>query len=112
MYWIEICTDGSYLLGNEEHSLPLESLEALDSHESERSGDEWAKIVLPYQLVTEHGVFIWEVEIIEYMQLDVASFLGYSLKEYPKSVTLKDEVTFCLQDGWLNPAKSTLDLKP
>ncbi|WP_223526702.1 hypothetical protein [Pseudomonas sp. BF-B-26] len=105
MYWIEICTDGSYMRDGQEHCLPLESVEALDSHESERLGNEWAKIVLPYQLETEHGVFLWQVEIIEYLQLGVTSFLGYSLKEFPEDVVLKEEVTFCLQDGWANPGK-------
>ncbi|WP_180988371.1 hypothetical protein [Pseudomonas protegens] len=41
-----------------------------------------------------------------------SSYLGYSIKELPKNMALEEEVTFSLQDGWLNPTKPTLDLKP
>lgn len=105
MYWIEICSDGSYMYDGKEHSLPSQNLEALEGHEYERHGNEWAKIALPYQIETQHGRFVWQVEIIEYFRLGATSFLGYSLKEFPKNVALKEEVTFCLQDGWTHSHK-------
>lgn len=105
MYWIEICTDGSYLWNHQEFSISTESLEVADTCESARSGNDWARIVTTFQAETEHGVFSWDVEIIEYLELGVASFIGYSLTHFPEGVVLKDEVTFQLQDGWLNPPR-------
>lgn len=105
MYWIEICTDGSYLLDHQEFRISTESLEEQGFHESERFGNDWVRIVSTFQAETDHGTFSWEVEFIEYLELGVASFIGFSLKEFPAEVVLKDEVTFRLQDGWLNPPR-------
>ncbi|MEB2855527.1 hypothetical protein VKY20_07910 [Pseudomonas atacamensis] len=111
MYFIEACTDGSYVYGGREFLISSEAIEKLDDVESARSGNEWAKIIFTFSAETVHGVFSWEVEIIEYFEMDVASFLGASIKDYPADVILKDEVTFTLQDGWLNPKKIPPRLK-
>lgn len=105
MYWIEICTDGSYVYAEREYTIPCDGVLELEGHELERSGNEWAKIIIPFEIETVHGRFNWEVEIIEYFEKDVASYLGASIKGYPADVFLKDEITFTLQDGWLNPKK-------
>ena len=112
MYWIEICTDGSYVINGQEYPLLSEGIEEHESSDGERSGNDWAKSIIPFELETEHGVFVWEVEIIEYLGRDVASLLGYRITEYPDHVLLKDEVMFRMQDGWAYPKEPTLDLKP
>lgn len=112
MYWIEIGCDGSYLFEGRKYLLPAEGIVPLDSYESERVGNDRAKITMPFQLSTDHGTFCWNVEIFEYLKLGVASFIGYSITQFPDGVILKDEVTFCLQDGWLNPTESGLDMTP
>jgi len=111
MYWIEICTDGSYVYGEREYPIPCEGIVQLEANEPERSGNEWAKIIIPFEIETDHGYFYWEVEIIEYFEKDVASYLGASIKRYPADVFLKDEVTFTLQDGWLSPKRIPPRLK-
>lgn len=105
MYWVEICTDGSYVYDEKEFFIPSDGIVQLEGYELERSGNDWAKITIPFEIETAHGVFNWDVEIIEYFEKDVASYLGASIKGYPAGVFLKDEVTFRLQDGWLNPKK-------
>ena len=100
MYWIEICTNGSYIHAGKEHFISLEGIQSLESYETVRSDREWARIILPFRFDTNLGTFLWEVEIIEYLQLGVASYIGQSLIVFPDQVILKDEVTFCLQDGW------------
>lgn len=104
MYWIEICTDGSYVYDGQEYSLPSDGIVQLGGSELERSGNRWAKVAIPFELETVHGLFHWDVEIIEYLELGVTSFLGAKIKSYPAEIVLKDEVTFSLQDGWLNPS--------
>lgn len=111
MYWIEAGNDGSYVFEGQEYPLLSEGIEELEGYEGERSGNDWAKVVHCFQLETEHGVFGWEVELIEYLELNVTSFLGYSITEFPSNVLLKDEVTFHIQDGWAYPREPALDLK-
>lgn len=111
MYWIEVCTDGSYVYDGQEYAVSIEGIEQLEGVEIERSGNDWAKIVIPFEIETAHGVFSWDVEIIEYMELGVTSFLGASINGYPSDVILKDEVTFTLQDGWAYPSKKPPRLK-
>ncbi len=111
MYFIEASTDCSYIYGGREFLISNEAIEQLEGVESARLGNEWAKIVFTFFAETVHGAFRWEVEIIEYFEMDVASFLGASIKDYPSDVILKDEVTFTLQDGWLNPKKIPPRLK-
>lgn len=112
MYWIEICNDGSYVIGDQVHPLPAEGIEEYESYNGERSGNEWVKITVPFGIETEHGVFAWEVEIIEYLEREVSSLLGHRITEYPDQVLLKDEVMFRIQEGWAYPKERTLDLKP
>lgn len=111
MYWIEICTDGSYVYDGQEYPLFSEGIEQLEGGEFERSGNDWAKILIPFEIETAHGFFHWDVEIIEYFEMGVASFLGASIKSFPAHIILKEEVTFTLQDGWLNPSKIPPRLK-
>ena len=111
MYWIEICTDGSYVYGEKEYFISTEGIVELEADEFERSGNNWAKIRIPFEMETPHGLFTWDVEIIEYFEKDVASFLGAVISSFPADVFLKDEVTFRLQDGWLNPKRIPPRLK-
>lgn len=112
MYWVEICTDGSYVIDGEEHPLLAEDIQQLESYDVERSGDDWAKVILLFGIETQHGDFAWEVEIIEYLERGVTSFLGYRITQYPEQVYLKNEVMFSIQDGWAYPKEPTLDLQP
>ncbi|MDF5962606.1 hypothetical protein P4117_27285 [Pseudomonas aeruginosa] len=112
MYWIEICTDGSYVVDGQEFPLLSEGIEQLESNDGERSGSDWVKYSTPFELETEHGVFVWEVQLIEYLKLSVVSLLGSRIIKYPNHVLLKDEVMFRIQDGWAYPKEPTLDLKP
>ncbi|MCR8661683.1 hypothetical protein NVV81_04825 [Pseudomonas carnis] len=112
MYWVEICTDGSYVIDGEEHPLLAEGIQQLESYEVERSGDDWAKVILLFGIETQHGDFAWEVEIIEYLERGVTSFLGYRITQHPEQVYLKDEVMFSIQDGWAYPKEPTIDLQP
>lgn len=111
MYWIEICSDGSYLNGGEQYPIMAEGIEQHESVDGERSGNDWAKTIIPFAIETQHGIFAWEVEIIEYLELEVTSFLGYRITEYPEQVLLKDEVMFRIQDGWAYPKEPKLDLQ-
>ncbi|MDF5979461.1 hypothetical protein P4114_21345 [Pseudomonas aeruginosa] len=43
MYWIEICTDGSYVVDGQEFPLLSEGIEQLESNDGERSGSDWVK---------------------------------------------------------------------
>lgn len=101
MYWIERGADGSYLHEDREYPLLTENLVELDSYESERSENDWVRIVFPFELETEHGIFAWDVEIIEYLKLGVASLIGFAISNFPANVILKDEIELRLQDGWL-----------
>lgn len=112
MYWIEICTDGSYVIDGGEYPLLAEGVQQFESHDGGRSGDDWAKVVLHFGIETQHGAFAWEVEIIEYLKRGVTSLLGYRIAHYPEQVLLKDEVIFSIQDGWMYPKEPTLDLQP
>lgn len=112
MYWIEICTDGSYVIDGQEYPLLAEGIEQQEPVYDESSMSDSLEISIPFELETEHGLFAWEVDVIEYRALDVASFLGYRITEYPSTVFLKDEVMFRIQDGWANPRQPSLDLKP
>lgn len=103
MYWIEICTDGSYEADGVEYPLRAEEIEQLESKEGERCGNDWEKAIIPFGIKTLHGYFAWEIEIIEYLERGVTSFLGYAISEYPKGVLLKDEIVFRIQDGWAYP---------
>lgn len=109
MYWIEICTDGSYVADGVEHVLQAEGIEQLESYDSERSGNNWAKTTIPFGIETQHGAFAWEVEIIEYLERGVTSLLGYTITDYPDGVLLKDEVMFRIQDGWAYPKETVPD---
>lgn len=111
MYWVEIYTDGSYVYGEQEYVISTEGIIQLEAQEFERSGNDWAKIRIPFEIETLHGLFAWDVEVIEYFEKDVASFLGASIRSYPADIFLKEEVTFTLQDGWLNPKKIPPRLK-
>jgi len=102
MYWVEIEADGRYIYDGQEYPIPVDDVQEFESYESERFGNDWAKIVIPFLLETEHGNFKWEIEVIEYLKLNVTSFLGFSLKELPSEIILKEEVVFRLQDGWLS----------
>jgi ribosomal protein L16/L10AE len=112
MYWIEICNDGSYMAGGQEYPILADGIVERESYDGERSGNDWAKITIPFRIETAHGVFAWEVEVIEYLERDVTSLLGYRITEYPDHVLLKDEVAFRIQDGWAYPKETTLDLQP
>lgn len=112
MYWIEVGSDGSYVAGGVEYPIQADRIELQESYDGERSGDTWAKTITPFVIETPHGEFHWEVEIIEYLEMGVASLLGYAITGFPSGVLLKDEVVFRLQDGWEYPSKSnTIDLK-
>lgn len=112
MYWIEICTDGSYVHNGQEYPLLAEGIEQCESFNGERAANDWEKVIIPFEIETEHGVFVWEVELIEYLELGVTSLLGYRITQYPDEVLLKDEVMFRIQDGWAYPKQPALDLKP
>jgi len=112
MFWIEICNDGSYVTGGQEYPILADGIVERESYDGERSGNDWAKITIPFRIETEHGVFVWEVEVIEYLEREVTSLLGYRITEYPDHILLKDEVTFRIQDGWAYPKETTLDLQP
>lgn len=112
MYWIEICSDGSYVFGGQEYALPAEGIEQYESAIGDRSGGDRVKVNVPFGVETEHGYFAWEVELIEYLELGVTSLLGSRITAYPDDVLLKDEVMFQIQDGWAYPKQPTLDLKP
>lgn len=112
MHWVEIRTDGSYVYEGQEFPLLTEGIEQHEATETERYGTEWAKTEIPFYLETPHGSFGWIVEIIEYFELGVASYVGASICTFPAKVFLKEEVTFTLQDGWDSPLKPILDLKP
>ncbi|UQS13312.1 hypothetical protein [Pseudomonas sp. HS6] len=103
MYWIEICNDGSYVSEGVEYSLQANDIEIHGSYDGARSGDDWAKSIIPFGIATPHGDFTWEVEIIEYLKKGVTSFIGYALTAYPDGVLLKEEVMFRIQDGWAYP---------
>lgn len=103
MYWIEMEEDGSYIYNGQEYLIPIDDIQELESHESERHGNEWAKIITPFELETEHGRFTWEIQIIEYFDMNVVSFLGFTLTELPSQIILKEEITFRIQDGWISP---------
>ena len=109
MYWIEICTDGSYVHSGQEYPLPVDDIERMESQSAEDADDEF---IIPFQLKTEHGVFVWEVEIIDYVEIGAASLLGSRITRYPDNVFLKDEVIFRMQDGWLSLEQPALDMKP
>lgn len=100
MYWIERGADGSYLHEGVEYALSTENIVELESYETQRSEDDWVRIVFPFELETEHGTFTWDVEIIEYLKLDGASLVGFEITNFPANVVLKDEVELRLQDGW------------
>ncbi|MDY2564051.1 hypothetical protein SON66_12330 [Pseudomonas syringae] len=108
MYWIEICTDGSYESDGVEYPLRAEEIEQLESKEGERSGNDWEKAIIPFAIETLHGYFSWEVEIIEYLERGVTSLLGYTVAECPNGVLLKDEIVFRIQDGWAYPKDPAL----
>lgn len=103
MYWIEIRNDGSYLYEGQEYPLLSDGIVQQESCILEPRGDDWARIIVPFELETEHGVFTWDVEIIEYIALGVTSFLGMEITDYPDGVILKEEVRFRVQDGWAYP---------
>lgn len=105
MYWIEICNDGSYLYQGKEFPLLAEGIVEQESCSQERSGNDWEKIVVPFELETKHGLFTWDVEIIEYLELGVTSFLAMRITGFPSNVILKEDVGFRLQDGWAYPKK-------
>ncbi|EMP3662892.1 hypothetical protein ACM75Y_23295 [Pseudomonas aeruginosa] len=107
MYWIERCADGSYIHGGIEYPLPTDALEELEAYEIERSGDAWAKVIIPFSLETVHGWFRWDVQIIEYPKLGVTSLVGFEITDFPSDVILKDELILRLQDGWAFPNQST-----
>lgn len=111
MFWIEICNDGSYVADGKEYPILTDGIVQRESRDGERSGNDWAKITLPFSIETEHGVFTWEVEVIEYLEREVTSLLGYRIAEHPDHVLLKEEVTFRIQDGWAYPKETTLDLQ-
>lgn len=107
MYWIEVRNDGSYLYEGQEHTLLSEGIVQQESCILEPTGDDWARIIVPFELETEHGVFTWDVEIIEYITLGVTSFLGMKITDFPAGVILKEEVRFRVQDGWAYPKGPT-----
>ncbi len=109
MYWIEICNDGSYVHEGVEYPLPVDNIEIMESQSVEGTDNEF---VIPFEIETEHGVFAWEVDIIEYVEIEAASLLGSRITQYPGNVYLKDEVIFRMQDGWLSVRQPTLDMKP
>lgn len=112
MYWVEICSDGSYVIGDQEFPILAEGIVESESYEGERSGNDWIKFTIPFSLETEHGFFAWEVKAIEYLEHEVTSLLGYQITDFPHHVLLKDEVTFCIQDGWAHPKETKLHLRP
>lgn len=103
MYWIEVRNDGSYLYEGKEYPLFSDGMVQQESCTLEPRGDDWARIIVPFELETEHGLFTWDVEIIEYMMLGVTSFLGMEITDFPTGVILKEEVRFRVQDGWAYP---------
>lgn len=100
MFWIERCADGSYLHQGVEYPLPAEAIEQLDAYEIDNSGNEGVRIVYPFELETKHGCFKWDFVIIEYVEQDAASFVGFEITDFPAGVRLKDELELRLQDGW------------
>ena len=100
MYWIERGANGSYLHEGLEHTLLTEDIVELESYETQRSENDWVRIVFPFELETEHGTFSWAVEIIEYLKLNGASLVGYGITNFPPDVILKSDVELRLQDGW------------
>lgn len=105
MYWIEICTDGSYVIGGQE-SPSAEGIEKHESYDGERSGNDWAfrdrNRAWRFCLGSGAHQSIWS-------ERSPASWATESHRDH---VLLKDEVMFRIQDGWAYPKEPTLDLKP
>lgn len=102
MPWLECCSDGRYRVAERTYILEADALIAEDEIQIKAAQDETdAGITLyPFSLETEHGVFRWHVEVIEYHRPDGQTIKGFSLTEFPDGVIVTDQLMFIMHNGW------------
>ncbi|MGB9669940.1 MAG: hypothetical protein ACPLXR_02110 [Halothiobacillaceae bacterium] len=104
MPWLECCSDGRYRVAERTYILEADALIAEDEIQIKAAQDETGEgiTLYPFSLETEHGVFRWHVEVIQYYRPSGETMKGFSLTESPQGVVITDQVMFVLYNGWRN----------
>jgi len=104
MPWLDCCSDGRYRVADRSYILEADALIAEEQiHIKTAPDDSREGITLyPFSLETEHGLFRWHVEVIDYYLPAGQTMKGFSLTEVPAGVIVTDPLMFVLHNGW-NP---------